>query len=226
MVSKLRLTLGILLVGFVVEGTFEAYTYINHSYRLPYASYIFILGPFVTLFGLSVRWIGRFEGDVLINRRFRHAHWAFVLNILALALAIAPVVWYGSMSDASIPPWVEREFGGAIVASLLFSFATYVFVAFELAADFGKALLLIAFGWASVVSIWIGLAYARELGTIIIIFQNRTMDFGSVSASVSGFESYLGVAYILLTIAYLNAFHRSHARVPTSSSTLVARPAP
>ena len=31
MLSKLRLTLGILLVGFVMEGTFEAYTYINHS---------------------------------------------------------------------------------------------------------------------------------------------------------------------------------------------------
>ena len=50
--DKLRLTLAILLLGFVIDGTFEAYTYINHNYPLPYASSVFIIGPFVTLAGL------------------------------------------------------------------------------------------------------------------------------------------------------------------------------
>jgi hypothetical protein len=219
MISKLRLTLGILLLGFVIEGTFEAYTYINHSYQLPYASLIFILSPFITLAGLLILWIGRFEWDEILARRFRHAHLAFVLNFMALGLAVAPVVWYGFGSGAPIPSWVESEFGAAIVASLLFTFATYVLVAFELNAGLGKALLLTAMGWASLVSIWIGRALAHELGTIVQIAQSRTLDLTPVSTSISGDESYLAVAYFLLTIAYLDAFHRSHARVLKSPTT-------
>ncbi|MFA5896350.1 MAG: hypothetical protein WC985_05535 [Thermoplasmata archaeon] len=54
MVSKLRLTLAILTIGFVIEGVVEAYTYLSRSYRLPYAVLIFIRGPFVTLAGILV----------------------------------------------------------------------------------------------------------------------------------------------------------------------------
>lgn len=222
MISKLRLTLGILLLGFVIEGTFEAYTYINRSYQLPYASFIFVLGPFVTLAGLLILWIGRFEWDEILSRRFRHAHWAFALNIMALVLAIVPVVWYGFVSAASIPSWVDWEFGAAIVSSLLFTYATYVLVAFELTAGLGKALLFIAFGWASFVSIWIGDALSQELGTIVHIVQNRTLDISPVSESISSKESYLAVTYLLLTIAYLTAYHRSHSRAPKSPSAPVA----
>jgi hypothetical protein len=222
MVSKLRLTLGILLLGFVIEGTFEAYTYINHSYELPFASLIFILGPFVTLAGLLVLWIGRLEWDEILRRRFRHAHVAFALNITAMVLAIVPVVWYGLWSDASIPSWVDWEFGAAIAASLLFTYATYVLVAFELTAGLSKALLFIAFGWASFVSIWIGDALSQELGTIVMIVQNRTLDISPVSESISSKESYLAVTYLLLTIAYLHAYHRSHSRAPKSPSAPVA----
>ena len=222
MLSKLRLTLGILLMGFVIEGTFEAYTYINHSYQLPYASLIFVLGPFVTLAGLAILWIGRFEWDEILSRRFRHAHWAFALNIMALVLAIAPVVWYGLLSAASIPSWVDWEFGVAVVSSLLFTYATYVLVAFELTAGLSKALLFIAFGWASFVSIWIGDALSQEFGTIVLIVQNRTLDLSPVSESISSKESYLAVTYLLLTIAYLHAYHRSHSRAPKSPSAAVA----
>lgn len=212
MLFKLRLTLGILLVGFVLEGTFEAYTYINHSYELPYASYIFVIGPFVTLAGLLILWIGRFEWDELLARRFRHAHMAFAVNIVALALAIAPVVWYGVITSASIPSWVRWEFGIAVLISLLFTYATYVLVAFELTAVSGKALLMIAFAWATFISIWIGDALTQQLGTIVEIVQSRSMNISSVSESISSKESYLAVTYLLLTIAYLEAFHRSRAR--------------
>jgi len=222
MLSKLRLTLGILLLGFVVEGTFEAYTYINHSYQLPYASLIFLLGPFVTLAGLLILWIGRLEWDEILSRRFRHAHWAFALNIMAMVLAIVPVVWYGLVSSASIPSWVHWEFGAAIVSSLLFTYGTYVLVAFELTAGLSKALLFIAFGWACFVSIWIGDALAQELGTIVVIVRNRTPDISAVSESISSKESYLAVTYLLLTIAYLAAYHRSHSRAPKSPSAPVA----
>jgi len=217
MVSKLRLTLAILFLGFVIDGTFEAYTYINHSYPLPYASSVFIIGPFVTLAGLLTLWIGRSEWDQPLSLRFRLAQEAFVLDILALVLAISPVVWYGLWSDASIPSWMNSGFGAAIVFSLLFNFAIYVLVAFGLTANFGKALLLIAFGWASVVSIWIGRALAQELGTIVLIVQNRSLDFSPVSASISGIESYFALAYFMLMIAYLDAYRRSHARARRSS---------
>jgi hypothetical protein len=215
--DKLRLTLAILLLGFAINGTFETYTYINHSYPLPYAPSVFIIGPFVTLAGLLTLWIGRSDWDQPLSRRFRLAQEAFGLNVLALVLAITPVVWYGLWSDASIPSWVYGGFGAAIVVSLLFNFAIYVLVAYGLTANFGKALLLIAFGWASIVSIWTGRALAQELGTIVQIVQDRSLDFRPVSASISGIESYFALTYFMLMIAYLDAYHRSHLRTRKSS---------
>ncbi len=219
MISKLRLTLGILLLGFVIEGTFETYTYFNHNYQLPYASSIFVIGPFITLIGIIILWIGRFEWDEILGRRFRHAHWAFVLNMLALVLAVIPVLWYGFGASSSIPSWVVSEFEAAIVASLFLTFTIYVLIAFELTTSFGRVLLLIALGWAAVVSIWVGRVIGPEFGAIVLMVQDRTMDIRPISESISGTVSLLAVAYFLLTVAYIEAFHRSHARTPRKKSS-------
>jgi len=215
--GKLRLILAILLLGFVVDGAVELYNYINHSYPLPFASSVFVIGPFVTLTGLVILWIGRSEWDARLSRRFRLAERVFALNIIAIMLAVVVVFWYGTRSTTLIPSWAEGGFGASIVAALVLNFVIYVLVAFDLADVFGKALLLIALGWASVVTIWLGQALAKELGTIVLAIHDRTFDFSPVSASISDIESYFAVAYFLLTIAYLDAYHRSHARAWKSS---------
>jgi|GEM_PF-5397852 len=38
MVSKLRVILAVLSLGFAIEGAIGAYTYLSRSYRLPYAA--------------------------------------------------------------------------------------------------------------------------------------------------------------------------------------------
>jgi hypothetical protein len=215
--GKLRLILAILLLGFVVDGTVELYNYINHSYPLPFASSVFVIGPFVTLAGLVILWIGRSEWDAHLGRRFRLAERVFVLNIMAVMLAVVVVFWYGTRSTTLIPSWAEWGFEAAIIAAIVLNFVIYVLVAFDLADVFGKALLLIALGWASVVTIWLGQALANELGTIVLAIQDRTFDFSPVSASISDIESYFAAAYFLLTIAYLDAYHRTRARAWKSS---------
>ena len=85
---KLRLTLSVLLFGFAVNATIESYNYINHRYPLPFASSVFVIGPFVTLTGLLILWIGRSEWDDHFSRRFRLAERTFVLNIAAIMLAV------------------------------------------------------------------------------------------------------------------------------------------
>jgi len=143
---------------------------------------------------------------------------AFCLDILSLVLAILPVLAIavvflnGTSTDLSVPSWVHWEFGAAIMASLLFSFATYVLVAFELTATYGKALLLIAFCWAGAISIWIGFALSHELGTIIQTIQDGTMQFGPVSEHISKIEPYFALSYVLLAIVYIDAYHREHTR--------------
>ena len=215
--NKLRLTLAILLLGFVLDGTVELYNYINHSYPLPFASSVFVIGPFITLTGLVILWIGRSDWDEHLSRRFRLAERVFTLNIAAIMLAVIIVFWYGTRPTTLIPSWAEWGFGAAIVAAIVLNFVIYVLVAFDLTGVFSKALLLIALGWASVVSIWLGQALSKELGTIVLAIQDRTFDFAPVSASISGIESYFAVAYFLLTIVYLDAYHRSHARGRKSS---------
>ena len=215
--GKLRLILAILLLGFVIDGTVELYNYINHSYPLPFASSVFVIGPFVTLAGLVILWIGRSEWDVRLSRRFRLAERVFGLNIMAIMLAVVVVFWYGTRSTTLIPSWAEWGFGAAIVAAIVLNFVIYVLVAFDLTEVLGKALLLIALGWASVVTIWLGQALAKELGTIVLAIQDRTFNLKPVSASISGIESYYAVAYFLLTIAYLDAYHGLYARARKSS---------
>jgi len=215
--GKLRLTLAILLLGFVVDATVESYNYINHSYPLPFASSVFVIGPFVTLTGLVILWIGRSEWDERVSRRFRLAEKVFALNIAAIMLAVIAVFWYGTRAATPIPSGAEWGFGAAIVAALILNFVIYLLVAFDLTEVLGKALLLIALGWASVVTIWLGQALAKEFGTIVVAIQDHTFDFKPVSASISGIESCYAVAYFLLTIAYLDAYHRLHARARKSS---------
>ncbi|MCJ7562869.1 MAG: hypothetical protein MUO84_07680, partial [Thermoplasmata archaeon] len=130
--SKLRLTLAILLLGFVINGAVESYNYINHRYPLPFASSVFVIGPFVTLIGLIILWIGRSEWDEHLSRRFRLAERAFVLNIAAIMLAVIIVFWYGTRSATSTSSWAEWGFGAAIGAAIVLNFAIYVLVAFDL----------------------------------------------------------------------------------------------
>jgi len=223
--SKLRLTLAILTIGFVIEGAIEAYTYLSRSYRLPYAALIFILGPFVTLAGIFVLWMGRHQWNSLLSRRFRHAHRTFGLSLVALVVAAALLVWYSYGSAAPVSWWVSWGFGGALMASLFLTFATYVLLALHLTARVGKALLLLALSWAAVVSFWIGQALAQDFGSMIQDLQTRTLADGSLNASVAGFGSYFALTYVLLTIAYVDAFRRVPAVSPKSPSASVAPPA-
>lgn len=225
MVSKLRLTLAILTIGFAIEGAMEAYTYVSRSYRLPYAALIFILGPFVTLAGILVLWMGRHQWNDLLSLRFRHAHRTFGLSLVALVVGAALLVWYSYGSAAPISWWVSWGFGATLMASLLLTFATYVLLALHLTARIGKALLLLALVWAAVVSFWIGQALAQDFGAIVLVLQTRTLADGSLAASIAGVESYLALTYALLIIAYIDAFRRVPVRSPRSPSASVAPPA-
>jgi len=209
--NKLRLTLVILLLGFVLDGTVELYNYINHSYPLPFASSVFVIGPFITLTGLVILWIGRSDWDEHLSRRFRLAERVFSLNIAAIMLAVIIVFWYGTRPTTLIPSWAEWGFGAAIVAAIVLNFVTYVLIAFDLTKVFGKALLLIALAWASVVTVWLGQALAKELGTIAQAIRDHSFEFTPVTTSTSTIESFFAVAYFLLTIAYLDSYRRSRA---------------
>ena len=224
MVSKLRITLAILTIGFAIEGGMEAYAYVSRSYRLPYAAVIFILGPFVTLAGILVLWMGRNQWNDLLSRRFRHAHRTFGLSLVALVLGAALLVWSSYGSVAPPPWWVSWAFGAALMASLFLTFATYVLLALHLTAWVGKALLLLALGWAAVVSLWMGQVLAQDFGAIIRDLQTHTLSNGSLNASVAGFGSYFALTYALLIIAYLDAFRRVPVVSPKPASPSTAPP--
>lgn len=207
--GRLRLTLAILLIGFIIDATVESYNAINHTYPLPFASSVFIIGPFVTLTGLVILWIGRAEWDEHVSRRFRLAERAFGLNLIAITLAGLPVLYYGLRSPTTIPSFVEWEFGAAIIAMLFLNFVIYLLVAIDLTKVLGKVLLFVALAWASVVAFFLGQAVAGHFGTIVAAIHDHTFNFRPVSSSVSGIESYFVVAYVLLTIVYLDAYRRT-----------------
>ncbi len=207
-VSKLHMTLGILMFGFVIEGGLETYTYLSRSYELPYSGLVFVLGPFITFAGIAFLWVGRHEWTETLSRRLRHAHISFWLSILALILAIAPVLWYGSHTAASVDAWVEWEFGAAIMMSFLLAFVTYVLVIFELTGPIGKSVLLLALAWAALVTYWIAHALTGELMNIMQMVQTRTLNMTHINEPIASFESYLAVTYVLLLAVYVRPYLR------------------
>lgn len=208
MSSKLHLTLGILMAGFAIEGAIEGYTLLSRTYDLPYSAVIFILGPFVTLTGLLCLWVGRLEWSEVVARRFRHAHRTFWLSLLALLMASAPVIWLAYDSTTPVPSWAEWVFGAAVLCSLLLTYATYVLIGFELTGLAGRSMLVIAFAWATAVAFWIAHALSERLSAIVALVQARAVEISPINSSIADFEAYLVVTYMLLLIAYLDAYHR------------------
>ncbi len=223
-VSKLRLTLAILSIGFAIEGAIEAYTYVSRSYGLPYAGSIFILGPIVTLVGLLVLSMGRREWDDLLSRQFRHAHRTFGLSLVALIVALGLIAWYAYYRADPVSPLASWGFGAAAMAALVLTFATYVLIALHLTPPIGKVLLLVGLGWAAVVSLWIGQALAQGFGVIMLALRTRTLTDGSFNASMAGLGSYLALTYALLIIVYVDAFRRASGEFLRSRPTPVAPP--
>ena len=162
---------------------------------------------------------------VFLSREFRHAHRTFGLSLVALLVGGATLVWSSYGSAAPISWWVSWVFGAALMASLFLTFATYVLLALHLTAWVGKALLILALGWAAVVSFWMGQVLAQDFGTIIQDFQTRTLADGSLNASVAGFGSYFALTYALFIIAYLDAYRRVPKVSPKAASPSVAPPA-
>lgn len=214
MLSKIRLTLVLLIIGFIIEGAIGAYTLLSGSSSLPYAALILFLGPFITLAGLLVLWAGRRQWNDLISRDFRHAHRVFGLSVVALVFAVLPIGWYTYQPAAVIPWWVYWGFGAAVVFAFLLTFATYVLLAFPLTSVVGKGVLTLALAGAGVLSFLIGIAVALEFGAILLLVQTHSLAVMALNSPIAGLESYFAVVYALLIIGYLDAYRLTPPSVP------------
>lgn len=216
MTVNLRLSLAIFSIGFAIEGAGASYSLLTHSSQLPGGGTLLFVSPAFTVLGLLFLFIGRHEWSELHRRRVRHAHATFGLVVLFLAVAAAPIAYFGEVAPAGdTPAWAPALFGAAIAGFLLFTYVTYALVVFHLVGGGGKVAVGLAVVWSAVIGFEVGALLSGQFGTFVLAVRNRSLSAAGIAAPVSFELSLLFGAYFLFLAAFLDA----HRRVAGSQMT-------
>jgi hypothetical protein len=216
----LRVVLAILAAGIAVEGFVSLFLYLGGGFTVGIAGLILGLGPILALAGLLILWVGRRQWNLVSGGGVQSADIAFGLSLVALVGVLGLIGWFAYTHAATLPPVGMWAFGWAVWGSLFFSFATFALIAYDLAGVVGKISVLGSLTWAAVISAWLSLVLAGEIGPILRAVEFHTLNVVPLATPVIPLEGYVAPVYLLILVAYLDAMRR----VPSRS--MRPRPAP
>jgi len=175
-------------------------------------------------FGILFLWIGRHEWNETHHTRVGHANLAFLLSVVAIALAAAPVgyLWLTGGSDFS--GWLEVEFGVAIALVFGVTFVTYALVAAHLVGRSGEIAMGLGLGWATLVSGLIGVALVPELHPIVNALKARSAAIAGATHPITLLDSLLAFSYLAFFFAFVDAHYRVAKGLTPEGSPFVPSP--
>ena len=212
---NLRLSLTIFKVGFLVESAGGFFGLVSNSSSLPLHGYLLLLTPLFSVFGILLLWVGRHEWNSIHHRRVGYAHLAFVLSLVAIALAAAPIAYLIWRGDATQPGWLGLVFGAAVALVFGLTFVTYAAVAAHLVGRLGEAAMGIGLAWAFGVSALIGFSLSPQLDPIVHSIVARSASVASIFDPIRLLDALLGFSYL----AFFLAFAEAHYRVAQGANT-------
>jgi uncharacterized membrane protein YidH (DUF202 family) len=112
--ANLRTSLTIFSLGFAVESASGFSALVFNSADLPFHGYLILLSPVFSAFGILFLWFGRHEWNETHRTRVGHANLAFLVSLLAIALAAAPVAYLTVVGGTDTSGWLGVEFGIAV----------------------------------------------------------------------------------------------------------------
>lgn len=202
------MSLTIFKIGFLVESAGGFAALFSNSSELPFHGYLLLLGPAFSAFGILFLWVGRHEWNELHRRRVRVAHIAFVLSLVAIVAAAAPIAYFAGVGGSNPPDWVGLEFGVAIALVFAMTFVTYALVAAHLVGRLGEVAMGVGLVWALVLSALIGLTLSPQLGPIVRSVAARSPAFASIARPITLFDALLGFSYLAFFVAFAEAHYR------------------
>ncbi len=195
------------------------------SAELPFHGYLVLLSPVFSAFGILFLWVGRHEWNETHHTRVGHANAAFILSLVAIVLAAAPVAYVSLTGVSSSPDWLRIVFGAAVAAVFGVTFVTYALVAAHLVGRSGEVAMGLGLGWAVFVSVLIGLALAPELSPIAGAIMARSAVIASATQPITLLDSLLAFSYLAFFFAFVDAHYRvAKGLTPGGTPIVLNRP--
>jgi hypothetical protein len=223
---NLRISLSILSIGFAIEGIGEVYTRFVAGSDAPGLSFLYLLPLALTGLGLLFVWVGREEWDKIHLVRVRTAHEIFGASLLGAVVGPAVLAVLYLVPSLGVPLWAQVVFGAALGSLVFGTFVTYAYLVFHLVTLPGRVAVGLALFWSFVVSLFVGIAMAGALPSLLALIGSRSLTVPAFVTPVDYLASYLFVAYFLLLVAYVEAHvavARGLVRVPMQPGVPVAR---
>lgn len=216
MAPNLRLSLSIFAVGFLIEAGVNAYDVLTGSSTGRTGEVLFIIGALATVIGVTFLTIGRHEWNELHKQRVHHAHLTFLLTVLLGLAAAGPVAYYAYRASLAIPSWLAYEVGGAVAASLFFSFVLYAIIVHHLLGTTGRVILALALVAAIPVVGVVGYHIAGGLPTYLTTVRSSPTKVVALIEPVATYLSYMFLAYGLFAVAFIDAHRRVAKGLPAA----------
>jgi hypothetical protein len=137
-----------------------------------------------------------------------HANLAFLLSLVAIALAAGPVAYLSVTGGSDVSGWLGIEFGAAVALVFGVTFVTYALVAAHLVGRSGEVAMGLGLGWAMLVSGLIGAALVPELHPIVSAISARSAAIASATHPITLLDSLLAFSYLAFFFAFVDAHYR------------------
>lgn len=225
MVQSTRIALLTFLVGFVFEGTTEAYQFVSIGYLSHGWIGFYYVGLVTTGVGFYLMYRGRHEWSDVHHRAVRRGHHLLYTGIALFLLATIAIAILGSVDggpgSSGPPAWMGWGIGGLVAVALGMFFLSLLSLVHHLASRGGRLLAWTAFGWSLGVSVLTGLAVGRDFLTLLQQFFTNPLMLIASFAPLAFVMATLFVTYFLFVGAYLDAYIRLRRAGPMGIETNV-----
>ncbi len=210
MTLSTRLSLLTFAVGFVIEGSTEAYQLATIGFLGVGWIGFYYVGLATTVLGFVLMYRGRREWTELHRRRVERGHrslWVALALFAAGTAAIAIVgTVHGSPSSGPLPPGVAWLVGGLVTLAFATFFLGLWLLVSRMVGPVGLALATAALAWSFGVAVLTGLVVGSEIVTLVTQFFTDPLELIVSFAPLAFVMAPLCVAYFLYAAAYLEAY--------------------
>lgn len=180
----------------------------TNSSQLPFHGYLALLSPVFSAVGILFLWFGRHEWNEIHRTRVGYANLAFLLNLVAIALAVAPIAYLSLTGRSDSTGLLGVEFGASVALVFGVTFVTYALVAAHLVGRWGEVAMGLGLAWAVVISGLIGIDLSPQLGPIVNAVVARSAAVEAATRPITLLDALLAFSYLAFFLAFADAHYR------------------
>ncbi len=199
-----------LLVGFVVEAAAETYEFATRSLLGGPGILVSWVSILTTAVGFVIIWRGQkvWAESHWTHIREAHRFLAIAAALLGAAGLILFLIVFAPFGPSVLPPWVFAVLAILVALGLVSGFLWYTFVGLHLTGPIGKGFLVASAVWAALVSALVAPLVSSLLPTLLLSIRASPFSLAAYSAGWSYPLALYFLSYVLLALAYSEAYLR------------------